>query len=191
MIAAGRRANRHSSNRQIASRHFCWKIEQSQGAPNTNDLETVRNSTSSSSTKTRALRKNLSDDDDDHTTSSSSSSYTSKETTILSFSSSPTRTCTSIVLHCKPRSRQKDPWAQRFMTKIFTTHNNFYFVKNFDLQPKAFMSSTKTQIFHHLQQQLLLLLLQKTTLICLPKASKSSETWETLCSSNTRVELHK
>jgi len=63
------------------------------------------------------------------------------------------------------------------MTKIFTTHNNFYFVKNFDLQPKAFMSSTKTQIFHHLQQQLLLLLLvQKTTLICLPKASKSSET---------------
>jgi len=47
------------------------------------------------------------------------------------------------------------------MTKIFTTHNNFYFVKNFDLQPKAFMSSTKTQIFHHLQQQLLLLLPKK------------------------------
>jgi hypothetical protein len=28
-------------------------------------------------------------------------------------------------------------------------------------------------------------------LICSPKTSKSSETWETLCSSNTRVELYK
>jgi len=32
------------------------------------------------------------------------------------------------------------------MTKIFITYNNFFFVKNFDLQPKAFMSSTKTNI---------------------------------------------